>query len=189
MRVVSIILLTLTTILSCNKKTDKSVNDSMVIDSLPIEFQHSEEAKKQIDSLNSWLYEDEVDKMGDSIYYAQLKSAENLNLDFPYENSYASLNIRNKQGKNDVIFSVTEGQIKGYVYDGGTARIRFDNEKPFNIGYVGSSDGSSEVIFLQTPNKIIDKLKKSKRMVIEVEFYNNGNKQIEFNTEGLVWKH
>jgi hypothetical protein len=42
-------------------------------------------------------------------------------------------------------------------------------------------------IFIENPNKFLKKLKKSKTLMIEASFYNEGTKVIEFNVEGLVW--
>ncbi len=49
--------------------------------------------------------------------------------------------------------------------------------------------GSPNYIFLESAKKFISKLKKSKQVIIEIEFFQNGEKQIKFNTDGLKWSH
>lgn len=143
----------------------------------------------QITNNTGWEYSENENKMGEKVYYAQNISSEDLGFDFPYENSFASIVIRNKAGKNDIIFKVTKGQIQQSLIDGGKLRVRFDNEAPFSINFVGTSDGSSNVIFLENTKKLINKFKTSNKFVIEVEFYENGSRQIEFNTKGFKWNH
>jgi len=48
---------------------------------------------------------------------------------------------------------------------------------------------SSDVIFLSPESKIIDKLKKAKKVVIEPEFYQAGYQQVSFDVSGLEWNH
>lgn len=49
---------------------------------------------------------------------------------------------------------------------------------------------SSDLLFVaydKTESKIIEQLKNSKKLVIEVPFYQEGKKQFTFNVNGLEW--
>ncbi|PQL94279.1 hypothetical protein [Apibacter adventoris] len=170
-------------IVSCNKKhnTTQNANTHQATDSL------NNGSTKKLNS-SKWEYSEEEDKMGSKNYYAIVKNPENLELEFPYNNSYAYLCIRNLDGQNSLIFSVTEGQID-HNLDGGSIKVRFDSEKPFTVNFTTSPDLSSNYIYLNNSDKLIEKLKTSKKMVIEVLFFQNGIRQIEFNTANLVWNH
>lgn len=136
-----------------------------------------------------WVYSESEDKMGDSKKFAYVESDDLLQFQFPYDGGASStLTIRKGPQGTDVYYKVSKGQIlAANSFDGGTVRVKFDDEKPMKIGVTGPSDHSSDIIFLDSTSKLIQKMKSSKRMVIEVEFFNEGNRQIEFNVEGLEW--
>lgn len=91
---------------------------------------------------------------------------------------------------NKVMFQISKGQIvTGNQVEGGSTRVRFDDEKPFTVSVTYPSDYSSDLIFLGSSKKLISKLKTAKKFLIEVEFYNEGIQQIEFDVEGLEWEH
>lgn len=157
--------------------------------------------KEVSDSLNSeervfegklktkWYYETKETKMGNSQKFAQIISDDVLNFDFPYDGGSKSIfTIRKEKGQTDIYYEISKGQIVSVnPVDGGTIRVKFDDEKPMIIGVSGASDYSSDIIFLNSTSKIISKLKTSKKMIIEVEFYNEGSRQIQFDVEGFEW--
>ena len=53
--------------------------------------------------------------------------------------------------------------------------------------YNSASDGSSNVVFIENASKFIGLLKTSKKIILEAEFFDAGNKQFDFNVEGLKW--
>ncbi len=44
------------------------------------------------------------------------------------------------------------------------------------------------MIFIENAKGFLAKLKKSKKAIIEAEFYRNGMQQITFNTTNLKWE-
>ena len=136
-----------------------------------------------------WIYTTEKDKMGDETKFASVMSDDILNFQFPYDGGVTStLTVRKKRGQTDIYFRVSEGQIMAAnSYDGGTIRVKFDDEKPMTLGVSGASDHSSDIIFLDSTTKILNKLKTAKKVVLEVEFFNEGKHQIEFKVDGLEW--
>jgi hypothetical protein len=139
--------------------------------------------------VNTWQYENLEDKMGESSKIASVEANEKVNFDFPYNGgSTATLMIR-KKGKDNssVMLTLTKCQFNGTSLDDINVRIKFDNEQPKTYSAGLPSDGSSDLIFIHGGNKLLEKIKSSKKIIIEAEFYNEGNRQIEFNTEGLNW--
>jgi hypothetical protein len=69
-----------------------------------------------------------------------------------------------------------------------TITAKFDDGKIEKFSAVGPSDGSADTLFIQNYDRFANKLKKSKSLVIEAEFFQAGLHQIEFNVSGLNWQ-
>ncbi|GEC78152.1 hypothetical protein [Flavobacterium aquatile] len=136
-----------------------------------------------------WQFSEDVDKMtSKTVNYASIQANEELEFNFPYDGgSVATLTIRKKDGTIDIYLNVSKGQFNS-SYDGGSIRIKFDNDSPKTFSFSAASDGSSDIIFINSTKTIISKLKTTKQMIIEVEFYNEGLRQIEFDVDGFEWK-
>jgi hypothetical protein len=136
---------------------------------------------------NNWQYHQSVDKMtSKSTKFAEIISNESLNLGFPYDGvNYGRLTLRNKNGLN-IYLSIDKGQISG-GYDNNFITVRFDEEKAIKFSYSESQDGSSDLIFIDNELKFLSKLKKSKKVLIALPLYHEGNQILEFNTIDLKW--
>lgn len=136
-----------------------------------------------------WQFSEDVDKMtSKKVNYASIQANEELDFKFPYDGgSIATLTIRKKDGVNDIYLNVSKGQFNS-SYDGGQIRIKFDNESPKNFSFSSASDGSSDIIFINSTKTIISKLKVTKTIIIEAEFFNEGLRQIEFDVDGFKWE-
>ncbi len=139
---------------------------------------------------SNWEYQEEVDKMtSKKKYLANIVSDNELNFEFPYNGgSHGSIMIRKKDGSTDIILRISKGQFMTDL-DGVKVRLRFDDEPAFSVTGTQSSDNSSDLLFLSSESKIIDKLKKSKSLIVEAEFYNEGLRTLDFNIQGFEWKH
>jgi hypothetical protein len=132
----------------------------------------------------NWEYSADEDKMTDKkTLFANCQSQESLSLKFPYEGSnYGTIMIQRRRGSTDVILHIDKGQIIGEAIhariDGGKIETYYAN---------GPSDGDSRYAFLSPSDRLLTKLKKAKHVIIEVELYDNGIQQMEFNTAGLQW--
>jgi hypothetical protein len=137
----------------------------------------------------SWAYSEEKDRMeGTTIYFASCISANQIDFAFPYNGgSFFTLWIRNGSIGNEVILQVSKGQFIASFMSSNSLKVKFDNEKPVSFQYNSPSDGSMSQIFIDNPNRFLKKLKRSKKLMIEASFYNEGNRVIEFNVEGLKW--
>lgn len=143
---------------------------------------------KPAEPVSNWSYNEFEDKMGAKLKTATVTASELLQFEFPYNGgSEATITLRKKGGTTDIALRVSKGQFNTSI-DGGTARIRFDSGQPKTYSWVGPSDNSHDVIFFNSEKSIINNLKKAKKIVVEVEFYSAGNRQIEFNVDGLKWQ-
>lgn len=144
------------------------------------------EANKRVNEKNTWEYRTETNSMGDEQKFYSVSSTDLVYLDFPYEGgSSGTITIRKKNGRIDAImFLVSQGQIHT-EYEGNYFRIRFDEEKPVNWSMSESATGSSDIMFFDNETALLNKIKKSKKVALEVPFYQNGCKHFVFNTENL----
>lgn len=137
---------------------------------------------------DDWTYDESADAMGAVTRTATVTANSKLYFDFPYNGGAdASFTIRKKRGSTDIYLFVEKGQFNK-TYEGGRLRIRLDDKPAFVNGFVGASDGSSNIVFPTGEKRLIAKLKQAKKMVIEAEFYSNGLHQMVFDIRGLKWK-
>ena len=142
----------------------------------------------------SWQYRESKDEMRNKTSYFASKSSNNtLELSFPYQGGSNLILMLRKHSEygNDVMFSISKGQFACRI-DGCNISVKFDegNVEKYSMGEPES--GTNDVLFIsgsKSINKFMDKLKKSKKMVIEVPIYDYGRAQFTFDTQGLEWKH
>lgn len=134
----------------------------------------------------NWIYSSDVDKMTNlETKQAQLTANEELQFEFPYDGgSTATLTIIKKGAEKFVLLSVSKGQFITHI-NGGSIKVKFDNNAPITFGTVQPADYSSDAIFINSESKFIKKLKSANRVIIETEFFNEGTRQIEFDTKGF----
>lgn len=164
-------------------------------------------------NLEKWKYTSSKDKLTDNVsYFATLKSANKLYFSFPYSGgAYGNLILREQPSEDsiDVILAVSKGQFLTYHR---TVLVRFDDNEPEKYDIGRASDGSSNLIFIETylfdnseistdgnllnnihnkqiekTNLFINKIKNAKRIRIKAEFYNEGSMVFEFVNSGLNW--
>jgi len=136
-----------------------------------------------------WKYEVSVNKMDSSITNtAWINSNNTFELDFPYRGEQTATIMLRKEKRtgNDIMFIVNKGQINSGI-DGGSILVRFDDKPPQLFRTSQPSDHSSNVVFIKDTTKFIRFLKSSRTMLVEVEFFNNGTRTLEFNTSNITW--
>lgn len=138
-----------------------------------------------------WKYSEEDDKMtSKKTFYAQVDAKELLEFKAPYSGgATATLTIRNRGGENDVFLSVTTGQMLTTSFQSTSYRVRFDDQPLQNYEFVGPSDNSTTLVFVNNATKFIKNLKKAKKVILEIEFFQEGLRPIEFNVADLKWNH
>lgn len=134
-----------------------------------------------------WQYDVSEDPMsGAKRYTATVRSTNTVSFGFPYSGAQrGTLTLRAKGKGKDVLFYIEQGQILCPSYQGCSAQVRFDEEKPVRFSANGPADHSSETIFLSDEGRFISKLKKSKRVRLAVEIYQNGAPAFEFDVSGF----
>lgn len=144
----------------------------------------------ETDNDSNWKYSEAIDEMDNTKRStASLKSDNSIKFDFPYGNSDFTLNVRNWKNSTDIYLSCSKCQFISGFSGEKTYRVKFDNEAPINVSANHSTSGSSDVVFLGSESKIISKLKKSEKVIIEAEFFDVGMKTITFSTKGLEWEN
>lgn len=135
-----------------------------------------------------WEYEQTEDPMsGGNRYTASVRSSNTVSFGFPYAGAqHGTLTLRTTQGKGkSVMFYIEKGQILCRSYEGCSAQVRFDDEKPVRFAANGPADHSSDIIFLEDYSRFLAKLKKAKRVRIAVDIYQNGAPAFEFDVNGF----
>lgn len=137
-----------------------------------------------------WEYSNTEDKMTSKItHIATIESNDQLDLKFPYEGGVAAyIKLRKMRNETNVILQISKGQFNSGV-DGESIKVRFDNRKPETYSCERAGDGDATVLFINSESRFIAMLKKAKKLLIEAEFFNNGNQIMEFNVSGLEWKN
>lgn len=120
---------------------------------------------------------------------AKVVSDNTVNLEFPYGEVHGQLWVRKRaeDGLN-VAFEVEQGQILCNDFGNSHVSIKFDDGPVQKFHCSGTSDGSSNVAFIDDARRVLSHLRKSKRAIVEAEFYEQGRKQFTFDTAGLNWK-
>jgi len=137
---------------------------------------------------SSWSYDTSRDEVrGKTIYYASVESENEVEFDFPYSGgSKLTMTVRkHPQFGQDVIFRISDGQFVCGV-EGCSGTINF-GKGPERISLDTPSDYDSKSLFASSGPSIISKLRAADRVVVELPFYQEGNRQFTFNTKGFVW--
>ena len=137
------------------------------------------------ESTNSWEYSEKIDEMDwTKTYSASIKSTNNIDLSSPYQwdnIAYLSL-MKTWDNLVKVVFSVDKWIINYYNKQ---ARIKFDNEENLNIDLEWRDNGNLNTVILWFSDDLLMKLKKSKKIMIDLEYHKDGNKVAKFNTDWL----
>ena len=164
-----------------------------------IEFQTKNKKNKVIQNESStnevvkgkWEYRNYEDKAsGKTAFKASLLSENKINLSFPYQGSQnGTLSVRNhpRWGKN-IYLKIEQGQIlsiDGYSFDNKYFLVRFDDGDVKKWNYVGSSDQSSDIIFISNEKKFLKQLTASNKIYITINLYQDGQYTFVFDPKGL----
>lgn len=140
---------------------------------------------------NAWEYDESTDEMrGSRSVFATVQSTNTVTMAFPYDDPQPlQLMVRRKdnaKGKSahDVIILITKGHIQCYVTSC-TFVAKFDDEEPTSWAAAGAESHESNVIFVSQAEKFIGKLKASKRVIVEIPFFNEGRRQFKFELQPL----
>ena len=134
----------------------------------------------------NWIYDSSKDELHNSeTKFASTQSLNTVRFDFPYDGgSNLILTVRKNHAGNDVYIAITKGQFLCNVVDGCDVEFKFDDGQIMNVTMSESDSHASDVLFVgfdSTEQKIINKLKTSKKLIIAPKFYQYGNLQFTFD--------
>lgn len=136
-----------------------------------------------------WIYDESPDKMGrGTVKTATIRSLNEIEFGFPYQGRQRMtlmLRVHPKYGKN-VILSIERGQFLCRI-DGCAASVRFDQGKPETYSASEPADNSTTYLFIGNYDRFLTGLRKSKKVSVEAQFYQEGSPVFEFDTSGLEW--
>ncbi|QDK78172.1 hypothetical protein EXU85_06000 [Spirosoma sp. KCTC 42546] len=137
----------------------------------------------------TWTYAKTTDKEGHSVYKASITSPKLLEFGFPYAGgSIATLTIRKRESGTHVYIQVSKGQFNRSFQEG-KAHVRFDENPAITYSFSAAENGSANIIFFDSDQALINKMKAARNMTVDVDFAGQGKRLIEFQTAGLVWNH
>ena len=90
-------------------------------------------------------------------------------------------------GKN-IFLKIEQGQIlsiDGYSYDNKYLLVRFDDGVVKRWNYVGSTDQSSDIIFISNEKNFLKFLTNANKIYITINLYQDGQHTFVFNPRGL----
>lgn len=185
---VGLVLLVLMGIGMCAEKSTESKSSTQ---SPLTEISQNQLTETKTEELKNWQYETSKDEMrGIESKFATTVSTNTVDFDFPYNGGSKLILTLRKRGKEvDVMVAVSKGQILCRIQNCETA-FKFDNGLVQSITMSEPESHSSDLLFIaydKTKSKVISQLKNSKKLVIEVPFYQEGKKQFTFDVSGLEW--
>lgn len=153
-----------------------------------------QEQAKDNNEETRWSYKEDKDDMrGVTNYFAKIWSKNEVNFSFPYQGgSKAGLMLRkHSEYGNDIIITIDKGQFNS-CFNGCSMAVKFDDNKVEKYQLSGSDSGLGSALFISSSKnikKFAEKLKKSKKMIVELHFFNHGKEQFTFDVSNLEWKH
>jgi hypothetical protein len=138
---------------------------------------------------SKWVYRTTTDEMrGTTSKFASIESENWLSFGFPYSGGAARLLIRQRPQDGLSVILTVQGQFLCNSFSNDTVAVKFDDGPIRLFGCSEPTDGSTGQLFINSERSFVERLKKSKKLVIEAQFYQEGPKQMTFDVSGLSWK-
>ena len=136
-----------------------------------------------------WDYSESVDQMrGTTTKFAMLESENELDLGFPYESGKALLTIRRRPEDGLNVMLKVGGQFMCSAFTDSYVSIKFDDGPIGRYRCTEPSDVTTGVAFIENESRLVEKMRTSKTMIIEAEFFQHGRQQLTFDVAGLQFK-
>lgn len=139
-------------------------------------------------SKNNWLYKFSGGSGGIKGVAAQTISTNVAKLKSPYGSSKMELAlIKNKEKEFEAMFQVI-GQFDCQQENKNCQLIiRFDNNPVEKFKYKLAANGRDDLVFITDKERLLKNLKKSKKMIVSTNIFNNGIVRYTFAVNGLVF--
>jgi hypothetical protein len=135
----------------------------------------------------AWDYRESEDELTGKIKRsAAIRSTNTLSLDSPYDGPQRGmLLVRNHPNLGrDVLVTIQRGQILCPSYGDCRVTVRIDDEEPERWRAAGSSDGSSNVVFISRSADFVRRLRDARIVRIGLEIYQEGIQVLLFDVAG-----
>ncbi len=135
-----------------------------------------------------WVYRNTADPMTSKVTLtARSISSNQFELAAPYAGTQHAMLILRKHPRHglDVMLGIQKGQFNCSAGRDCSILVRFDARPAMRFNASRPADHSSDMIFIENFHRFYGEVMKSKRMLIEVAFFSNGNRQLEFDIAGL----
>lgn len=170
------------------KNTEKDATHAKQLDGNLNNISNTDKSIKD----ENWQYETSKDEMrGDITSYAFTTSTNKKFFEFPYNGgSNLRLVLRNMNNDFSIYVQISKGQFV-CGYPSCEASFKFDDGAVQSITMANSSTYEGDTLFIKydkTEKEILNKLRKSKNLIIELPFYQAGSEQFKFNVSGLQWE-
>jgi hypothetical protein len=133
----------------------------------------------------NWNYGSNSDKMEGSITkWGMNESTNKVSMKFPYQGGTSATIVVFDDG--NVKIRMSKGQVLCTSYNGCMIRVKFDDGKPEFLAANGADSSlDSQTIWISKyqghANRFINKLKSSKKVMVELEVYQEGSPVFEFD--------
>lgn len=136
---------------------------------------------------HAWDFTERTDDMtGKTIREAQTISQNELNLGWPYGVVSGHLHVRvHPRYGRDVVLRIDKGHMLCHTYGDCPVLARFDTGQPIRLTGTPPADGSTEVIFLGSYDRLVAAIRKSHEVRIEANFYQRGAQALVFDVTGF----
>jgi hypothetical protein len=141
-------------------------------------------------SNSKWNYSEQRDEMRNRTdKFAELTSENEQEFSFPYSGgSHLTIELQKyRKPETEVMLRLEKGQFICHSYTGGSVSVRFDGGPVRKFACSDTSDADTTTIFLRPAGSFVAALKKSSKMTVEAEFFQEGIRQYTFDTRGLSW--
>ncbi|SCZ47304.1 MULTISPECIES: hypothetical protein [unclassified Pseudomonas] len=149
----------------------------------------SDKARRQSLGL-TWNYADGEDKMsGKPVRQAYVSSINTVDFKFPYGGvQRATLTIRkHPRWGTSAYVAIEKGQFV-CGYDDCDVRVRFSNGNAQRMSASEPDDHSSNLLFISNAASFIARARRSDKVFVEADFYQEGSRVFEFDVSDLEWK-
>lgn len=138
----------------------------------------------------TWNYSDGEDNMsGKPVRRAYVSSLNTVDFKFPYSGvQRATLTIRkHPRWGTSVYVAIEKGQFV-CGYDDCDVRVRFSKGNALRMSASEPDDHSSNLLFISSASSFVAQARKSEKIYIEADFYQEGSRVFEFDSSDLEWK-
>lgn len=147
-------------------------------------------AGASVATASTWVeqsYQDDVS--GKQAHEVRTPSINSFRLDWPHRMEQRAALVARKHPRwgTDVLVTVQKGQLH-CEYRNCYISVRFDDGPVQKFAVTEPADNSSETWFIDSKSKFLAALRKSKKTYIELQFFRQGNRTVEFATADFPWQ-